>query len=317
MADAATVIGANGFLGSALTAALERSGEPVAEYTRSVPFLSQDGVLDRGVAAARTVFWLASSINPAVAESRPDRVEADRRGFAALISSIRLIPKPPRLVLISSGGTVYDPSTPPPYSEDAPVRPRGAYGQAKLELETLLADAGLPAGQAVTLRIANAYGPGQPAASGQGVVAYWLRSAMRGEPLVVYGDPETTRDYLYVDDITQALLAVHRATGPLPPVLNIGSGRPTTLHDLARTVLDVAADPRLRLSFEPARTFDVPQTWLDIGLAAAALGWRPAVSLREGIGSTWLSIRSALAGIPSQPHGPVGAHPDSRLERQP
>jgi UDP-glucose 4-epimerase len=316
MADAATVIGASGFLGSALTAELERSGEPVAEYTRSVPFLSQDGVLDRGIAEARTVFWLASSINPAVAESRPDRVVADRREFAALISAIRLIPKPPRLVLISSGGTVYDPTTPPPYSEDAPVRPRGAYGRAKLDLEALLAGADLPPGQAVTLRIANAYGPGQPAVSGQGVVAYWLRSAVRGEPLVVYGEPETTRDYLHVDDITQALLAVHRATAALPPILNIGSGRPTTLRELALTVLDVAADPRLRLSFEPARTFDVPRTWLDIGLAAATLGWRPAVSLRDGIGSTWQSIRSALDGIPRQPYGPAGSHPDNRLERQ-
>jgi UDP-glucose 4-epimerase len=292
------VVGAGGFLGSALTAALGRAGEPVAEYTRSFPFRSADGSLHPGVTAARTVFWLASDINPAVAEARPECVRSDRELFAAFVASVRLLPDPPRLVLISSGGTVYDSAFPPPYSEESRVAPRGAYGRAKLDLEAVLAGAGLPPGRGVTLRVANAYGPGQPAVSGQGVLGYWLRSAARGEPLVVYGDPETTRDYVHIDDITAAFVAVHRATTVLPPVLNVGSGRPTTLHELALTVLDVVGEPRPELRFEPARAFDVPRTWLDVRLAAAAVGWRPVVDIRTGVESAWAWLHSALAAEP-------------------
>lgn len=279
------VIGAAGFLGRALVAAAGRSGVPVAAYTRATPFLSPDGTPDGGLARSRTVFWLASSINPALAESDPGLVRADREAFAALLRAVRTLPEPPRVVLLSSGGTVYDPAAPPPYRESAPTAPRGAYGRAKLELEAMLGGAG------VTVRVANVYGPGQPAVSGQGVVGYWLRAAARGEHLVVYGEPATTRDYVYVDDVAGALLAVHAAAAP-PPVLNVGSGEPTSLKELADTVLDVVGDPRLRWDREPARGFDVPHTWLDVSLAASALGWRATTPLRDGLAAAWRSVRS-------------------------
>jgi UDP-glucose 4-epimerase len=283
------VIGAAGFLGRALTGAAARSGVPVAAYTRATPFLSSDGTPDAGLARSRTVFWLASSINPALAESDPARVRADREAFAALLRAARVLPEPPRVVLLSSGGTVYDPATPPPYRESSPTRPRGAYGRAKLDLEADLAAADVPG---VVVRPSNVYGPGQPAVSGQGVVGYWLRAAARGEHLVVFGEPETTRDYVYVDDVAAALLAVHACPGEAPPVLNVGSGDPTSLKELADTVLQVVGDPALRWDLEPARGFDVPHTWLDVTLAREALGWAPATPLRDGLAAAWRWVRS-------------------------
>ena len=291
------VIGAAGFLGRALVSAAGRSGVPVAAYTRATPFLSPDGTPDHGLAGSRTVFWLASSINPALAETDPGRVRADREAFAALLRAVRTLPEPPRVVLLSSGGTVYDPATPPPYRESSPTHPRGAYGRAKLELEAMLG-----AGDAVgvTLRVSNVYGPGQPAVSGQGVVGYWLRAAARGDHLVVYGEPETTRDYVYVGDVASALLAAHGADS-VPPVVNIGSGEPTSLKELADTVLDVVGDPALRWDQEPARGFDVPRTWLDISLARATIGWAPSTPLRDGLAAAWHSVRSGLP--PTAPEG--------------
>jgi UDP-glucose 4-epimerase len=291
------VIGAAGFLGSALVSAAGRSGVPVAAYTRATPFLSPRGSPDQGLARSRTVYWLASSINPALAESDPGRVRADREAFAALLRAVRTLPEPPRVVLLSSGGTVYDPAAPPPYGESSPTRPRGAYGRAKLELEAMLG-AGHAVG--VTVRASNVYGPGQPAVSGQGVVGHWLRAAARGEHLVVYGEPETTRDYVYVDDVTSALLAVHAAES-VPPLLNVGSGEPTSLKELADTVLDVVGDPALRWDQEPARGFDVPRTWLDISLARAAIGWAPSTPLRDGLAAAWRSVRSGFP--PTAPEG--------------
>ena len=301
------VVGAAGFLGSALVTAADRAGVRVARYTRATPFLTAAGVPDRGLAAARTVFWLASRVTPARAESDPELVRADREAFAALLGALHGLPEPARVVLLSSGGTVYDPAAPPPYRESAPTRPRGAYGRAKLELEAALAAAGLPAGRTVTLRVSNVYGPGQPAVSGQGVIGYWLRAAATGGQLTVYGDLASTRDYVHVDDVAAAMLAVHRApAGLLPPVLNVGSGAGTSLRELVDTVQDVVGDPTLRWDLRPAREFDVPHTWLDVRLARDVLGWAATTRLRDGLAGAWRSVRHGLSALDAAGTGTGG-----------
>lgn len=279
------VVGASGFLGRRVVAALERDEVVVHEYTRSVPFLTPDGRPEAGLASASTVLWLATRINPVTAEREPERVQADRMAFTSLLLALRDLTTPPTVVLVSSGGTVYDPATAPPYAESAPTGPVSTYGRAKLALERLLAEQA--PGRHVTLRVSNAYGPGQAFTGGQGVIAHWLRAAAQGEPIHVYGDPETTRDYVYVDDVAEAFVAVARTEGPLPEVVNIGSGRPTTLGELAETVLEVAAVPGLEIVEEERRSFDVSRTWLDVSLAEAALGWRPVTPLGTGVRAAW------------------------------
>lgn len=286
---AIAVVGAAGFLGSALAAAAVRAGIPVDRFTRAHPAVDPDGSPDPRLAAAGTVFWLASSVNPALAETHPDRVRADLDAFTALLEALRGTRRPPRVVLLSTGGAVYDPEQPPPYREDSPTHPRGAYGRLKLAMEAALAAAGLPAGRAVALRVSNVYGPGQPAVSGQGVVGYWLRAAAAGQHLTVYGDPGTTRDYVYLADVMAALLAVHAAAVP-PPVVNVGSGRPTSLGELAELLLSVVGDPERRLELRPARGFDVPHTWLDVRLAAEAFGWTATTDLRSGLALSWAAV---------------------------
>jgi UDP-glucose 4-epimerase len=291
-ADAAAgiaVVGAAGFLGSALGAAAEAAGIPVDRYTRAEPALGADGGADPRLARVGTVFWLASSVNPALAETHPQRARADLDAFTALLRAVRGLRRPPRMVLLSTGGALYEPDRAPPYREDSPTHPRGAYGRLKLAMEEALAGAGLPAGRAVALRVSNVYGPGQPAVSGQGVVGYWLRAAAAGEHLTVYGDPGTTRDYVYLADVTEALLAVHAAAAP-PPVLNIGSGRPTSLGELAGLLLDVVGNPELRLEQRPARGFDVPHTWLDVRRATETIGWTATTDLRTGLTLAWEAV---------------------------
>lgn len=285
-APAVAVVGASGFLGRAVVAALDSGGVPVEPYTRSRPF-SAGARVDPGIAGARAVVWLATSVNPQLAEQEPSRVAADARTFATLLDGLAALPAPPRVVLLSSGGTVYDPAARPPYAETAPVAPAGAYGRAKLALEEALRGSGLPG---VALRVANAYGPGQPARAGQGVVAYWLRAALDGHAPVIYGEPTTTRDYVYVGDVAEAVVRAATVPGEVPPVVNVGSGRPTSLADLARVVLDVTGRPDVEPGHEPRRSFDVPHTWLAVDLAAAALGWRPRTPLREGVAAAWAAL---------------------------
>jgi UDP-glucose 4-epimerase len=276
------VIGAAGFLGTALVRAAMREGIACSTYTRAVPFLDEAGRPAAGLVAARTVYWMASSINPALAEAEPHRVTGDREAFEALLRALTPSPQPPRVVLLSSGGTVYDPSVPPPYRESSPTSPVGAYGRAKLDLERRLAEANL----GVAIRVANAYGPGQPARGGQGVIGYWLRAVAAGDEITIIGDPGTTRDYVYVDDVASALLAVNATAGPLPPVLNVGSGHPVSLETLAELVRQTTGSST-PIRRQPARGFDVPHTWLDITLAGTALGWKPRVELRDGLAEAW------------------------------
>ncbi len=280
---AVAVIGAHGFLGRALVQALHQAGVPTAEFTRATPF-SPDAC------AARTVYYLASSINPAIAERQPELVDADRRQFDDFLTGLVRAGSPAVVVLSSSGGTVYDPTAVPPYAETSPVRPRGRYGTAKLALEERLRASGL---RHVVLRISNVYGPGQPTGTGQGVIAHWLVAAAKGEPIVLYGNPEASRDYVYVDDVADALVRAGTAAAPPAPpapVINVGSGVPTTLASLAGIVRDVTGE--LEIRSEGDRGFDVARTWLDVRLAAEALGWAPHTPLAAGIRRTW----TALAG---------------------
>jgi len=290
-AKQASVVGAAGFIGSALTARLRAAGLPVRTFTRDVPFCTGPGHLSPGLEHSETVFWLSTSVNPAVAEERPDLVAYDHDQFTALLRGLESMRIAPRVVLLSSGGTVYDPAGEPPYREDSPVSATTAYARAKLELEQALLGSGLPAGKKVVVRAANAYGPGQPAKRGQGVIAYWLSAVLEGEPLVLLGDRATARDYLYIEDLADALVAIHQHESGPPEILNLGSGKSTSLGELAQIVLDVVGDPALSFEDRPARSFDRPSTWLDIERATATLGWRPTTTMAEGVAASWRHLR--------------------------
>lgn len=285
------VVGAGGFIGSALAERLGRAGAEVLLYTRGDPVVGEAGILSAEADTWRTVFWLASSVNPAVAEKRADLIAADQALFEKFLAAARRSGVVARIVLLSSGGTVYDSATAPPYTEASPVRPVTEYGRAKLALEAALDGCDNRPGNAIALRVSNAYGPGQRARRGQGVVAHWLQSAARGEPLVLLGDGRTVRDFVYIDDLVDALVAVDQHVGDLPRVLNIGSGIPTSLAELAKTVLDVVGDPRLEFRSEAPREFDLRQTWLDVTLARDVLEWWPATTLRTGIQAAWVDLR--------------------------
>jgi UDP-glucose 4-epimerase len=281
----AAVVGAAGFIGSALTRRLREAGVEVDAYTRSVSFLGPHGGLDEKLACVRSVFWLASSIRPATAAGRLSAVEADRTALARLIDGLDASASSARLITVSSGGTVYDTSLPAPYREESPVRAANAYGQAMLEIERLVR----AWGEHSVLRVSNAYGPGQQPRDGQGVIAHWLSAVAAEDPLRLVGSDQVARDYIYIDDVVDALIAASQADGP-PSVVNIGSGQPTTLAELLSLISDAVSPQRVEVRQEPARVFDAPSTWLDISLARRELGWVPGTTLAAGLGLTWGSI---------------------------
>ena len=259
------------------------------EFTSDAPYLFADGGLATGLEGCSAVVHLASRVNPKLAEEHPSAVTADRAGFRALLDGLSRTDRAIGLVLPSSGGTVYDPAVPPPYAERAPCRPSGAYGHLRLELEemALRPDSAI---RPVVLRISNVYGPGQRTGTGQGVVAHWLAAALHGEPIELFGDPDARRDYVYVDDVVEAILAATDALADgreLPPTVNVGAGRPTSLRDLLAELAGVVGEERIEVKEMVARSFDRRDTWLDVSLAERTLGWRPTTSLASGLRSTW------------------------------
>ena len=283
----AAVIGAGGFIGSTLTRRLHEAGVEVDRYTRSASFVGPDGRLDERLACVQSVFWLAGSIRPATAGDRPAVVEADRSVLARLIDGLGELQSPARLITVSSGGTVYDTSQPAPYHEESPLRPVNAYGRAMLDIEGLVHEWG----RSCVLRVSNAYGPGQRARHGQGVIAHWLNAVVAGDPVHLVGSDQVARDYVYIEDVVDALVAVSAADA-VPPVVNIGSGQPTTLAELVRLLSAAVAPRAVRIRQEPARAFDSPSTWLDISLARRQLGWEPRTSLTTGLEQTWHSMNT-------------------------
>ena len=278
------VVGAGGFLGRNLMASALASGHAIVAYEVDTPPIRR-GVLADGIAESDVVYWLASRTNPATAESNPDWAEADVEGFAEFLHLVTQLPRVPRMVLASSGGTIYG-NGQPPFREDSPLVPTGLYGRSKQEAEAVLWASGVPGAAA---RISNPYGPGQRPGTGQGVVAQWLDDILSGRTPTLIGSPRTARDFVFVGDIADGLVALGQSSYSGP--INLGGGRPTTLEELAATMSQVAG---VHVDFveAPARAFDVTATWLVIDRAAEVLGWSPRTSLRSGLATTWADLQA-------------------------
>jgi UDP-glucose 4-epimerase len=197
-----------------------------------------------------------------------------------------------RVLFVSSGGAVYGEQEVFPAPESHPTNPVSPYGVSKRAGELYAffyqAEYHIPF---VALRYANVYGPRQDPHGEAGVVAIFTGRMLRGEPVTVNGDGCQTRDYVYVEDVARAnLLALtSRATGPF----NIGTGIETDVNTLARLLL-AATGSRSLVRHGEAKPGEQRRSVVDPRRAAAELGWRPEVSLAEGLERTVAWFRARL-----------------------
>ena len=223
-------------------------------------------------------------------------------GTVNMLEAIRAGGRATRFVFSSTGGAVYGDFVTPPNEETFPKDPESPYAISKLGAEYYLAYYNRVHGlDAAALRYGNVYGPRQDPHGEAGVVAIFCSRIIDGEPLTVFGDGEQTRDYVYVGDVARA--TVRAATGPLPPArqldsraFNIGTGVGTSVNDLARRLLG-AAGRQVEIRHAPKRAGEQQHSVLDVRKAASALGWRPEISLDEGLGETfaWFAARRERA----------------------
>ena len=296
----AVVVGASGFIGSHLVDSLLAADYRVKALARHLPGLISpaaqahpnltllpasmgDGLaLEQAMEGADLVFHLASGSLPQSSNRDPQAdVQTNLLGALKLLEAARQA-QVQRLVMVSSGGTVYGVPQQVPIPETHPTEPTCSYGITKLAIEKYVAlYRQLHGLDGVVLRVANPYGERQRLDASQGVVPVFLGKALRGEPLQIWGDGSTVRDFLHVSDVVSALLAAARYSGDAH-LFNVGSGEGLSLNQLV-ALLEATLQRPLQVQYLPARGFDVPTNVLCIERARQQLGWSPQVPVAEGL----------------------------------
>ena len=247
----------------------------------------RDARLDTLVAATRpgTVVHVA-------AQAAVSRSVADPRFDASVnvLGTINLLETCRRsgvrhVVYTSTGGAAYGDTDVLPTPEDHPLRPASPYGVSKTAAERYLECwAALTNGRALTLRLANVYGPRQDPAGEAGVIAIFTSRLLAGDTCVVNGDGEQTRDYVYVGDVADAV-ARAVASPDVAGVANIGTGAETTVNDLYRRLARLTGVSRAA-EHAPAKPGEQRRSVLDAARAKTRLGWSATTSLDEGLAKT-------------------------------
>jgi UDP-glucose 4-epimerase len=189
-----------------------------------------------------------------------------------------------RRVVFASSGAVYGDQGEQPLTEYSPPDPRSPYAVSKLAAEFYVRTIGDLWGiETVSLRVFNAYGPGQHIPPSHApVIPNFLRQAMRGSPLIMHGDGNQTRDYVFVDDVVSTLISAATAPNIDDYVINIGSGCETSIRDLVRLIMDVAG-VKAETIVNPRSDPGVSRMCADLRLAREMLGYQPHFSLEEGL----------------------------------
>jgi UDP-glucose 4-epimerase len=197
-----------------------------------------------------------------------------------------------RFVFISSGGTVYGPGRSFPISESHGQDPISSYGITKLAVEKYLQMFHhLHNLDYVILRPSVPYGPRQNPLAKQGVVSVFLYRVGNGLPITIWGDGSTTRDYFYITDLIEAIVAGAELKLNHDRVFNIGGGQEISLTCLLDMV-EETVEKKATVEYQDNRKFDAQRIVLDIELARHNLGWRPKVPLAQGLDRTWAWISS-------------------------
>ncbi len=187
-------------------------------------------------------------------------------------------------IVLASSATVYGPQPGQPVAETAWPHPQVPYAVSKLAAEHYTFALGALNGiETVALRIFNAYGPGQRIPPVHAPVApHFARCVLTGASLVVHGDGSQTRDFVYIDDVVDALCAAAAASGVDRQVINVGSGEETSINTLIRTLGQVTQQ-RPEVIYNPQQSGGTGRLVADLTRARKLLGYQPRVTLREGL----------------------------------
>jgi UDP-glucose 4-epimerase len=319
------VTGGAGFIGSHLVDALVAREDTVLVVDNLCTGSEENlaGAVEGGAELTVADITDAGTMERLVEDFKPDAVfhlaaQADVRravrepafdaavnvvGTASLLEALRRAGGS-RFVFASTGGAIYGEGTGRelPLSEEAACVPDSPYGQSKLAAEGYVdyyrRVHRMPA---VSLRLGNVYGPRQDPLGEAGVVAIFCGRISGGEPPIVYGDGKQTRDYVYVGDVVDAMLAADSLLAREGPAVegpyNVGTGRQTSVLELVDRLAQIdgaGLEPRMA----PGREGEIQRIALDSGRASADLGWEARMEIGVGLERVLASVRERASAGP-------------------
>jgi UDP-glucose 4-epimerase len=314
------ITGGLGFIGSNLAIRLVREGARVAicdamiegyggnfENIREVRAEVEIHVADvrdesamAGLVEGRDViFHLAAQVSHVMSLSNPyPDIDINIKGTAALLEACRK--HNPEAVVVRSGTRgQYGPAVSLPVSEEAPSDPRGLYEISQLSAEMICRTYTRIHGiRTVPLRLTNVYGPrAQMKHPHFGVVNWFVRLALDGKPIPIFGTGGILRDFLYVDDCVEALVRAAEEPAAVGEIINVGNDRASTFLEVAKVLQDLVPGAAVEFTdFTPERRAQEPGDFVsDISKIRRLLAWEPTVELREGLSRTVAFYRERRA----------------------
>jgi UDP-glucose 4-epimerase len=305
----ALVTGGAGFIGSNIVRLLLQEGHRVAVLDNlmsgyrsnldglgSVDFFEMDirdaDAVTRAIEGVEVVFHLAASVGNTRSIEYP-MVDSDINimGTLQILEAARSAGV--RKVVFSSSAGIFGELKTLPIREDHPVEPDSPYGASKLGAEKLcLAYSKLFPLECVCLRYFNVYGVNQRFDAYGNVIPIFAHRMIRGEPVVIFGDGEQTRDFINVKDVALGNYQAAMAEG-VSGAFNIGSETRITINQLA-DLMSAVSGIRPVIQHGPPRSGDVRHSLADISAARNAFGFEPEVELEQGLAEYMVWIRKDM-----------------------
>jgi UDP-glucose 4-epimerase len=300
------LVGANGFLGRHTAELLERQGQPALAVSRNpdadffkrfTPSLQTMNAVDfassagsDAIAKADAIVYLVWRSVPSTFVDEPWReLPENVQPALELFHRVAEVSPKCKIVLLSSGGTIYGSEGTTPRSEAAPTRPISGYGLGKLLAEEGLRFVGRTRDtRYAILRVSNPVGRWQTDAR-QGIVGVGLRAARDGASVRLFGGGTQIRDFVDADDVGEAIVraAVDRMHGAA--TWNIGSGVGVRIIDMLGLISQVIGRP-IAIEHAPARAIDVAHVVLDCRKVAEDLAWAAKTPVEDSIAGLWKVI---------------------------
>lgn len=304
------VIGGAGFIGTWLVRELLASGREVSVLGRremrpahlpdAASYVSVGpGEVDwrARLAGADEVIDLAYATVPKTSYADPVfDILANLPPTVGMLDAARQLPLR-KMVMVSSGGTVYGHASTLPIVETSLTNPVSPYGITKLTQEKYSLMFYRLHGVPISIvRPANAYGVGQQPFMGQGFIATAMGAILSQQDVTIFGECGSIRDYIHVADVARGIMAV-LDNGTVGEIYNLGSGVGRNNIEVMQGIelLAAASNLPMRIRHEPARQFDVLANVLDSSKLQACSGWAPNVDFQQGLSTMWDAISSDMA----------------------
>lgn len=292
------VLGAGGFIGTNLFNSLLSAGADVKGFGRNRPsvILNDDqwitgdfsdyDLLKYAIGGCEVVYHLIDDTVPEAANKFLDIGQRNVLNTLQMLDICR-IQGVRKIVFASSGGTVYGIKNNFPISEKALTNPICAYGINKLSIEKYIHLHKYLYGLDYTImRISNPFGPYQKLTKQQGIIGTLISNLIENKPTEIWGNGEVIRDFIYIDDVTDALLKAANYSGQMG-ILNLGSGIGRSINQIIDDIENIVGKGKIEKVYGNVnRIVDVPINVLNINRIKKALDWSPKTTLKEGLSLT-------------------------------